>query len=141
MSKIEKVTGGNYKIAVSNGASGTITLDTTDGASVVQGTVIINGDLEVKGTQTTVESTVTTIADNIITLNQGESGAGVSASSGYIAGIEISRGSLPTARLVFNEQTQYFTGGSSGTGSFKLQDATGTTLPFTTNSINAEGVL
>ena len=47
MSKIEKVTGGNYKITVSNGATGTITLDTTDGASAVQGTVVINGDLQV----------------------------------------------------------------------------------------------
>ena len=81
MSKIEKVTGGNYKIAVSNGASGTITLDTTDGASAVRGTIVINGDLEVRGTQTTVESTVTTIADNIISLNEGETGAGISASS------------------------------------------------------------
>ena len=141
MSKIEKVTGGNYKITVSNGAAGTITLDTTDGNSAVQGTIVINGDLEVKGTQTTVESTVTTIADNIITLNQGESGAGISASAGYIAGVEIARGSLPAARIVFNEQTPFATGGSSGTGSFKLQDATGTTLPFATNSINAEGRL
>jgi len=141
MSKIEKVTGGNYKITVSNGAAGTITLDTTDGNSSVQGTIVINGDLEVKGTQTTVESTVTTIADNIITLNEGESGAGISASAGYIAGVEIDRGSLPAARIVFNEQTPFATGGSSGTGSFKLQDATGTTLPFATNSINAEGPL
>ena len=141
MSKIEKVTGGNYKIAVSNGASGTITLDTTDGASAIQGTIVINGNLEVKGTQTTVESTVTTIADNIITLNEGESGAGISASNSYIAGIEIDRGSFPAARLVFNEQTQYFTGGSSGTGSFKFQDINGDTLPVTTNSINAEGTL
>lgn len=141
MSKIEKVTGGNYKITVSNGAAGTITLDTTDGNSAVQGTIVINGDLEVKGTQTTVESTVTTIADNIITLNEGESGAGISASAGYIAGVEIDRGSLPAARIVFNEQTPFATGGSSGTGSFKLQDATGTTLPFATNSINAEGRL
>jgi hypothetical protein len=141
MSKIEKVTGGNYKIAVSNGATGTITLDTTDGASSIQGTVVINGNLEVKGTQTEVESTVTTIADNIITLNHGESGAGISASSNYIAGIEISRGSLPTARLVFNEQSQYATGGSSGVGAFRFQDQTGAIMPVVFNSVNAEGTL
>ena len=33
MSKIVKVTDGNYKIVVANGATGTITLDTTAGAS------------------------------------------------------------------------------------------------------------
>jgi len=141
MSKILKVTDGNYKIVVSNGASGTITLDTTDGASSVQGTVVVNGDLEVKGTQTTVESTVTTIADNIITLNEGESGSGISASMQYIAGIEVDRGSLPAARIVFNEQTQFATGGTSGTGAWKFQDINGDTLPLTTNSINAEGPL
>jgi hypothetical protein len=141
MSKIVKVTDGNYKVVVSNGASGTITLDTTDGASAVRGTVIVNGDLEVKGTTTTVESTVTTIADNIITLNEGEAGAGISASLDYIAGIEVDRGSLSAARIVFNEQTQFSTGGTSGTGAWKFQDINGDTLPITTNSINAEGPL
>lgn len=141
MSKIVTVTDGNYKIAVSNGASGTITLDTTTGASGIQGTTIINGNLEVKGTTTTVESTVTTIADNIIELNSGEAGAGISASNNYIAGIEIDRGSLPAARIVFNEQTQFATGGTSGTGSFRLQDVNGSIMPLATNSINAESTM
>jgi len=141
MSKIVKVSDGNYKIVVANGATGTITLDTTAGASGIQGKTVINGDLEVKGTTTTVESTVTTIADNIITLNEGEAGAGVSASLNYIAGIEIDRGSLPAARLVFNEQTAYITGGSSGTGAFRFQDINGDIMPITTNSINAESTL
>ena len=141
MAKIVKVTDGNYKVIVSNGATGTITLDTTAGASTVQGTTVINGNLEVKGTTTTVESTVTTIADNIITLNEGEAGAGVSASVNYISGIEVDRGSFPAARLVFNEQTAFETGGSSGTGAWKFQDINGATLPITTNSINAEGTL
>lgn len=139
MSKIVKVTDGNYKIVVSNGASGTITLDTTAGNAAVQGTVVVNGDLQVKGTTTTVESTVTTIADNIITLNEGQSGAGISAANSYIAGVEIDRGSLPAARLVFNEQSAYATGGSSGTGAFRFQDINGDKLPLVVNSINAEG--
>lgn len=141
MSKIVKVTDGNYKIVVANGATGTITLDTTAGASSIQGTTVINGNLEVRGTTTTVESTDTTIADNIITLNEGEAGAGVSASLGYISGIEIDRGSLPAARLVFNEQTAFITGGSSGTGAFRFQDVNGDIMPITTNSINAESTL
>lgn len=141
MSKVVKVTDGNYRITVDNGAAGTITLDTTSGASAVRGTVVVNGDLTVNGTTSTVESTVTVIKDNIITLNNGETGAGVDAANGYIAGIEIDRGSLPTARLVFNDNAQYFTGGSSGTGSFRLEDNTGAIMPLVTNSINGESTL
>jgi len=141
MSKVLRVTDGDYRIVVDNGASGTIYLDTTSGAASPRGTVVITGDLEVKGTQTTVESTNTTIADNILTLNDGESGAGIRASFGYKAGIEVDRGSLPTARLVFDEQSPYVAGGSSGTGSFRFEDLNGDFLPLNVNSLNAEGPL
>jgi hypothetical protein len=141
MSKVLRVTDGDYRIVVDNGASGTIYLDTTSGAASPRGTVVFTGDLEVKGTQTTVESTNTTIADNILTLNDGESGAGIRASFGYKAGIEVARGSLPTARLVFDEQSPYVAGGSSGTGSFRFEDINGDFLPLNVNSLNAEGPL
>ena len=141
MSKVLRVTDGDYRIVVDNGDTGTIYLDTTSGAASPRGTVVITGDLEVKGTQTTVESTNTTIADNILTLNDGESGAGIRASFGYKAGIEIDRGSLPTARLVFDEQSPYVAGGSSGTGSFRFEDINGDFLPLNVNSLNAEGPL
>tara|TARA_Y100000385_G_scaffold218682_1_gene228026 strand:+ start:1489 stop:2523 length:1035 start_codon:yes stop_codon:yes gene_type:complete len=141
MSKVLRVTDGNYRIAVDNGDTGTIFLDTTTGAASPRGTVVITGDLEVKGTTTEVESTVTTIADNILTLNEGEAGAGIRASFDYKAGIEIDRGSLPTARLIFDEQSPYVAGGSSGTGSFRFEDINGAFLPLNVNSINAEGPL
>jgi|TARA_R110000851_G_scaffold59801_2_gene138240 hypothetical protein len=141
MSKVLRVTDGDYRIIVDNGPTGTIYLDTTSGSATPRGTVVITGDLEVKGTTTTVESTVTTIADNILTLNEGEAGAGVRASFDYKAGIEIDRGSLPTARLVFDEQSPYVAGGSSGTGSFRFEDVNGDFLPLNVNSLNAEGPL
>ena len=141
MSKVLRVTDGNYRVIVDNGANGTIYLDTTSGAASPRGTVVITGDLEVLGTQTTVESSVTTIADNILTLNNGEAGAGIRASFDYKAGIEIDRGSLPTARLVFDEQSPYVAGGNSGTGSFRFEDVNGAFLPLNVNSINAEGPL
>lgn len=141
MSKVLRVTDGDYRIVVDNGNNGTIYLDTTSGAASPRGTVVITGDLEVKGTQTTVESTVTTIADNILTLNEGEAGAGIRASFQYKAGIEIDRGSLPTARLIFDEQSPYVAGGSSGTGSFRFEDINGAFLPLNVNSVNAEGPL
>jgi hypothetical protein len=141
MSKVLRVTDGDYKIIVDNGPTGAIYLDTTSGADNPRGTVVITGDLEVRGTQTTVESSVTTIADNIITLNEGEAGAGIRASFQYKAGIEIDRGSLPTARLIFDEQSPYVAGGNSGTGSFRFEDINGGFLPLNVNSINAEGPL
>ena len=141
MSKVLRVTDGDYRIIVDNGATGTIYLDTNSGAASPRGTVVVTGDLEVRGTTTTVESTVTTIADNILTLNEGETGAGIRPSFDYKAGIEIDRGSLPTARLVFDEQSPYVAGGSSGTGSFRFEDINGAFLPLNVNSINAEGPL
>jgi hypothetical protein len=141
MSKVLRVTAGDYRIIVDNGSNGTIYLDTTSGAANPRGVVVVTGDLEVRGTTTTVESVVTTIADNILTLNSGQAGAGISASLSYKAGIEIDRGSLPAARLVFDEQSPYVAGGSSGTGSFRFEDVNGDFLPLNVNSINAEGPL
>jgi hypothetical protein len=144
MSKVVRVTDGNYKIVVDNpadGYGGLITLDTTGGYATDRGKVVVTGDLEVKGTTTTVESTVTTIADNIITLNEGQSGAGISVSLGSQAGIEVDRGSLPKARLVFDETVAYSAGGSSGTGSFIFENEAGQFLPVSFNSVNAQGSL
>lgn len=144
MSKVVRVTSGNYKIVVDNPSDadgGKITLDTTGGYTTDRGKVVVTGDLEVKGTTTTVESTVTTIADNIITVNEGQTGAGISASLGYQAGIEIDRGSYPTARFVFDESTPYVTGGSSGTGAFTFENNAGQFLPVSFNSLSAQGTL
>ena len=144
MSKVVRVKDGNYKIVVDNPgdlSGGLITLDTTGGYTTDRGKVVITGDLEVKGITTTVESTVTTIADNIITLNEGQTGAGISAALSYQAGIGIDRGSLPEARLLFDESVPYVTGGSSGTGSFVFESAVGQLLPVSFNSLNAQGDL
>ena len=141
MSKVLRITDGDYKVIVDNGVSGKIVLDTTSGSATPRGTVVVTGDLEVKGTTTTVESTVTTIADNILTLNEGESGAGIRASFDYKAGIEVDRGSLPTARIVFDEQVPFVTGGSSGNGAFIFEDVNENFVPISVNSISAQGQL
>jgi len=144
MSRVVRVKDGNYKIVVDNpsdASGGLITLDTTGGYTTDRGKVVITGDLEVKGITTTVESTVTTIADNIITLNEGQTGDGISAALGFQAGIGIDRGSLSEARLLFDESVPYVTGGSSGNGSFVFENAAGQLLPVSVNSINAQGTL
>jgi len=114
MSKVIKVYNSNYKVAVQSG--GTITLDT--GPTV--GNTVITGNLEVQGTTTTVDSTVTTIADNIITLSQGTTGNGIPASVGYVSGIEVDRGTLQNGRWLFDEQISWAVGGATNIGRSNL---------------------
>jgi len=98
MSKILNVNTGNYVARVSSG--NTITLDTGTQA----GTVVVTGDLQINGTQTTVNSQTLDLVDNIITLNKGENGAGVTENT---AGIQIDRGTATDALLIFDEQTSF----------------------------------
>jgi hypothetical protein len=76
----------DYKIKTQT--SGTITLDTRpiDGAP---GTVVITGDLLVEGEQITVNVSDLFIEDNLIRLNKGETGNGITKN---YSGIEIDRG-------------------------------------------------
>ena len=99
MSKYLNVPNGNYKIAVQN--SGTIYLDT----GFETGTVEISGNLLVKGDQTTVNTATLDIEDNIITLNSGETGAGITLNS---SGIKIERGTLPDSFLKYDEDVAGF---------------------------------
>ena len=67
--------------------------------------VAITGNLTVSGTLTSVNTTNTTISDNSIVLNEGESGAGVTAGT---AGFEIDRGTEDAAKFQWNEVTDVF---------------------------------
>jgi hypothetical protein len=79
---------------------------TSNGFSFVNNNLDIDGDLNVTGnfnvtgTFTTINTTDLIIEDNIILLNNGESGAGVSEGQ---AGFQIDRGSLPDYMLVYDE--------------------------------------
>lgn len=139
MSRVVRVSNSDYKVAVQSG--GTITLDT----GIDTGTTVITGNLEVKGTTTTVESVVTNITDNILRINStnGEADAvfdGIPASLGRRAGIEIERGQRVDARIVFDEQITWALGGDSGSGTFTFEAGT-TTLPIKTPGIVAGGNL
>lgn len=101
MSKYLNVPNGNYKVSVQTG--GTISLDT----GFETGTVEISGNLLVKGETTTVNTTQLDIEDNIITLNSGETGAGIS-DIGRDSGIRIARGTLPDAFLKYDEDVSGF---------------------------------
>lgn len=70
------------------------------------GSVTIAGDLVVAGTTTTVNSTNTDIADSIITLNKGETGAGVTNPNQ--SGLEIDRGTEGNKFLIWSESNDQF---------------------------------
>ena len=76
---------GDYNIKAGDGAK--ITLDT--GPSVSGGSVRVTGDLIVEGETVSVAATNLDVQDNIITLNSGETGEGVTLD---YSGIEIDRG-------------------------------------------------
>lgn len=79
--------------------------------------VIIDGDLILLGGGSSVDYTVVNINDNVIFLNYGEIGAGVTLGT---SGIEIDRGSLPNASMIFKESTDTF--------EFRLGDGAGGAL-------------
>ena len=75
-------------------------VDASGNVIVSANTLLVNGNLVVTGASSSIASTDTQIADNVITLNKGESGAGVTLTT---AGLDIDRGSLTTASIYWNE--------------------------------------
>jgi hypothetical protein len=132
MSKFLTVPNGNYTLTVQTG--GSIRLDTGPGS----GEVRITGDLIVEGETTTIESTITTIADPVIILNNNESGNGVSLRE---AGLQIDRGNVVDQLLVFDEDVSWLdpTTATSKDGLWHFKDALGDVTGIRTNSINTAG--
>jgi len=118
MSKYLNVPNGDYKVSVRTG--GTIYLNT----GFDTGTVEISGNLLVLGETTTVNTAELNIEDNIITLNSGENGAGITLGE---AGIKIERGSLPDAFFKYDEDVQ----------GFIAINGASALIPFATNEIDS----
>ena len=143
MSRILRISQNDYRIRVQSG--GSITLDT----GVDSGTVFVTGDLVVQGNTTTINTANMTIEDNIILLNKGELGQGVTEGT---SGIEIDRGfyvggpfngdPYPRAQFIFDENVTHYnpliTANVDGTFVLKLNDNTLTGLQ--TNSITTNGL-
>ena len=139
MSKILKITDGDYR--VQTGYAGTITLDTGLGA----GAVVVTGSLEVQGDFTTVSSETLTIVDQKIELNVGESGPGVTSKptdSSQESGFLIHRGANNTAAsrdvlVVFKEQEPGFPSTAiAGRGTVLFKYSNGDPVALSTNSIS-----
>lgn len=84
---------GDYNIKTRD--NGNIVLNTGGG-----GNVTVVGNLVVSGFTAAVTSQNLEVNDNIIVLNRGEVGPGVSAANDYLSGIQIDRGTLPDSTLV-----------------------------------------
>lgn len=85
---------GDYNIETPEGAN--IVLDTGPGT----GNVRVTGNLIVQGDTLTVSAQNLNVDDNVIILNNGETGAGVTLD---YSGIQVDRGLLPDVSLVWNE--------------------------------------
>lgn len=85
--------------------------ETVSGTLTVGGTATFNGNVVFNGTTATVNSTTVTTKDNIIVVNQGEVGSGVTSGK---AGIQVDRGDLADYQIVFDETDDMFKVGQIG---------------------------
>ena len=99
MARILRINNDDYRLKVQNG--GNITLDT--GVNI--GEVRVTGNLVVEGNYTTINVQDMQVEDNIILLNKGENGNGVT--EGF-SGIEIDRNNLPNAQMLWDESIDKF---------------------------------
>ena len=132
---------GDYNIRAGDGAK--ITLDT--GPAVSGGSVRVTGNLVVEGDTFNISTTNLTIEDNIISLNTGEVGPGVSL---IYSGIEIERGNTSTttpqnnASFLYDESTDsWILAHGSAPGPFNFDASSLRLKKILTNSTTDSGDL
>ena len=98
---------------ISSGTEILLTAPTTtiSGAGTVTGDFTVSGNFHVTGTTTTVDSTTLQVADNIVVVNKGEAGTGVTKG---LAGIQVDRGDSADYQFVFDESIDMFRVGMVG---------------------------
>ena len=105
----DSLDGGTYSNFASTGiddnADQTVLTLGADESASFAGAVTVTGDLTVNGTLTSIASTNTTITDNTIVLNSGESGAGVTSGT---SGFSIDRGTADDATVLWNDTGDLF---------------------------------
>jgi len=95
-----------FKIADADGALlnfNTVGAGITDKVATFGTSVVIDGNLTVSGTTTTVSTETVTIADNIIVLNSNATGSATES-----AGFEIERGTDANVQFLWNETNDYW---------------------------------
>ena len=126
---------GDYNIKTADGAK--ITLDT--GPAAGGGSVRVTGDLIVEGETLSVAATNLNITDNIITLNDGETGSGVTL---VYSGVRIDRGSSSATNLLYDESTDsWLFGNGTAPGPFNFDESNLRLRRILTNSSTDDGDL
>ena len=118
----------NSNVTFNNVAvNGTLTSDDiTSSTMTASGNVIVQGNLTVNGTTTTVNSNTVAIGDAIMTLNSDEAGT-PSANAGF----EVERGTATNVALVWNEASDYWTLTEDGSAYSKIMTAGNWASSFT----------
>ena len=88
-------------------------------------TVFIQGNLYVGGNATAITKTDLNITDNIITLNAGETGPGVTL---VTSGINVDRGSLANVAILWNESIGAWTLTNDGSTYESIQTGSATAV-------------
>ena len=83
----------------------------TVASQTVTGNLTVSGDLTVNGAHTSINVVDLKVKDNIIILNNGETGAGITAGT---AGFRVDRGDLVDYELSFDEADDFFKIGAQG---------------------------
>lgn len=107
-------TNGDYNIKTGEGSD--IKLDTGPGV----GNVRVTGNLIVEGDTLTVSAENLNVTDNIIVLNFGETGAGVTL---RYSGLEVDRGSEQPATIVFDENGDVWNFARGTLGTYNFSDS------------------
>jgi len=130
--KILSLPTSDYRLKVQDG--GNITLDT----GTVTGITTITGNLVVLGATTQVSSTDLNLKDNVLVLNDGETGSGITLNT---SGIQIDRGNFPDAKIIFDETVTWADpiSATTITGGFTLVNASGTLQGLRINSVSTGG--
>ena len=111
--------------------------DTITGNRTFQDSVTVDGNLIVNGTVSYIQTETLLIEDNIITLNATFSGVPF-----LNAGIEVIRGNEPVSSFIWNESTDLWSAGLSGSEvPIFLGAGTGLTSSGQTVSLNLTGIV
>lgn len=95
-------------------------------------TVFVQGNLVVGGKSSAITKTELNVTDNIIRVNAGETGAGVTLNT---AGLEVDRGTLANVSIVWNEASSEWQLTNDGTTFESIQ--TGSATAFTSPQVYA----
>lgn len=91
----------SHPLEIKSPEDGSVTTAKLAGDLITPGHLTVSGDLVVQGDTTTLSTATLDVEDKVITINKGETGAGVTGSA--IAGIQIDRGTENNINLQWRE--------------------------------------